>query len=324
MKHKLGLKPVVAQPRIRLCDYYTSDLPSIDSLKFPIGHPDLVAPMMLCNDRIGDCAIAGSIEEIRLINALRGITVNFTDETAVQNYSAITGYQPGPELKDPDAAPNPTDQGTDVQQLYEYRQSMGIVDANGVRHKIVAYAGLTPGDFEELLIALSLFEVVGIGVQVPDYAEAQFEAGQPWHVVPGRHRIEGAHYVPVWAASDLHTGQLPTWGGPGGITAAFYSAYNTVGVVALTEEMFTDGKSPEGVDFAKLAADLKLLDTGPVMSKAPRKRRPAVPLPAACEGDPLPTPQVSIDGVDMGEPQIGWRPDGADGAASPGISEVQV
>ncbi|GFG74634.1 hypothetical protein [Mycobacterium botniense] len=152
MKYKLGLKPVHTHPRIRLCDYYTSDLPSVDSLKFPLGHAGLVKPRMYLNDRIGDCAIAGSIEEIRLANALRGVTVNFTDDTAVQNYSEITGYNPA----DPGS-----DQGTDVHELYEFRQNTGIVDADGNRHKIVAYAGLTPGDWDEMLIALSLFEGCG-------------------------------------------------------------------------------------------------------------------------------------------------------------------
>lgn len=287
MKYRLGLKPVVAQPRVRLCDYYNSGLPSVDSLTFPLGHADAIQPRMFCNDQLGDCAIAGSIEEIRLANALRGVTVNFTDDTAVENYSAITGYVPG----DPD-----TDQGTDVHELYDYRQSTGLVDADGNRHKIVAYAGLTPGDFDELLVALSLFEMVGIGIQVPDYCDAQFEAGQPWHLIPGRHRIEGGHYIPVVDATSRTEAGLFTWGGHGGITASFYSTFNTVAVVALTEEMFNDGKSPEGVDFARLAADLSLLNTGPVMAKAPRGRRA----------------RVSVDGVDQGEPQIGSRPDGPD------------
>ncbi|KMV23331.1 hypothetical protein [Mycobacterium heckeshornense] len=263
MKYKLGLKPVHTRPRIRLCDYYTPDLPSVDSLKFPLGHAGLVKPRMYLNDRIGDCAIAGSIEEIRLANALRGVTVNFTDDTAVQNYSEITGYNPA----DPGS-----DQGTDVHELYEFRQNTGIVDADGNRHKIVAYAGLTPGDWDEMLIALSLFEVVGVGILVPDYAEAQFESGQAWHLIPGRHQVEGGHYIPVWGASDRHTAQLPTWGGDGAITAPFFSAFNTVAVVALTEEMFTGGKSPAGVDFDKLSSDLRKLDTGPVLAPTPRRR----------------------------------------------------
>ncbi|CQD03831.1 hypothetical protein BN000_00660 [Mycobacterium europaeum] len=289
MKFKRGLKPVAVQPTLRLADYYTGDLPSVESLKFPFGHADLIEPHMFLNDRIGDCAIAGSIEEVRLANALRGVTVNFTDQSAIENYSAITGYQPGPEIDDPHAPPNPTDQGTDVHELYDYRKNTGLVDADGARHQIVAYAGLTVGDFDELLVALSLFPSgVGIGIQVPDYCDAQFEAGQAWHLVRGRHAIEGQHYIPVVDAGSRTEAGLFTWGGHGGITAPFYRACNTVAAVALTKEMFTGDTSPTGVDFARLAADLQLLDTGPVMDKAPRGKRSGT--------------RVSVDGVDQGSP----------------------
>lgn len=258
MKYKLGLKPVEAQPRVMLRDYTTSDLPTVESLTFPVGHADAIQPKMFMNDTLGDCAIAGSIEEVRLANALRGVTVNFTDQTAVQNYSEITGYNPG----DPN-----TDQGADVHELYDFRKATGIVDADGNYHKIVAYAGLTPGDFDELLVALSLFDMVGIGIEVPDYCQTQFEAGQPWHIVQGYHQIEGGHYIPIVGATDKDTAQLFTWGALGGITRLFYEKYNTVAAVALTEELFTADKSPEGIDMAKLAADLPELNTGPVMLK---------------------------------------------------------
>lgn len=264
MKRKLGLKPVQTQPRLRLADYYTTDLPGVNDLKFPLGHADVIEPQMFMNDQIGDCAIAGSIEEVRLANALRGVTVNFTDKTAVENYSAIAGYVPG----DPD-----TDEGTDVHVLYEARQTTGIVDSDGKHHKIIDYAGLTPGDFDELLIALSLFDMVGIGIQVPDYAEPQFEEGEPWRLMPGRHRIVGGHYIPIVGAQDRSAAQLFTWGGLTSIEDTFYAAMNTVAVVALTEELFTRDKSPEGIDMKQLAADLLALNTGPVMAKAPRARR---------------------------------------------------
>ncbi|WP_136244755.1 hypothetical protein [Mycobacterium intracellulare] len=263
MRYKLGLRPVAAQPRVSLCAYYTSDLPDVESLKYPLGHADAIQPEMFCNDVVGDCAIAGSIEEVRLANALRGITVNFTDDTAIENYAAITGYDGDPA----------TDNGTDVHQLYDYRQSTGIVDADGNYHKIVAYAGLTPGDFDELLIALSLFDMVGIGIKVPDYCDTQFANGQPWDLVTGRHQIEGQHYIPVVGATDRDLAQVYTWGATQGITSAFYNAMNTVAVVALTEELFSDGKTPEGIDRAKLAADLPQLNTGPVMAKAPKRSR---------------------------------------------------
>lgn len=261
MKYKLGLRPVQAQPRVMLRNYFTSDLPSVDSLKFPFGHADAIQPAMFENDRLGCCAISGSIEEVRLANALRGVTVNFTDQTAIENYSAIAGYNPD----DPNS-----DAGTDVHDLYIYRQQTGIVDADGNYHKIVAYAGLTPGNWDELLIGLSLFDMVGIGIQVPDYCEAQFEAAKPWHLERGFHSIEGGHYISVCGATDINTAQLYTWGAIGGITQPFYQKYNTVAVVALTDEIFEDGKTPEGIDAAKLAEDLPEFNTGPVMSKAPR------------------------------------------------------
>lgn len=263
MTYCYGLKPVQVQPLLRLANYYTSDLPKIGDLKFPFGNADLIKPEMFCNDTLGDCAIAGSIEEVRLANALAGKTVNFTDETAIKNYSAITGYKPD----DPS-----TDQGTDVHELYQYRKATGIVDADGNHHKIKAYAGLTPGDWDELLIALWLFPSgVGIGIDVPDNAQQQFEAGQPWHLTRGHHSIEGGHYIPIVDAVRPDQAGLFTWGAHGGIMRTFYEKYNTVAAVALTEEMFTDGKSPTGIELAKLAADVPALNTGQVESKAPPK-----------------------------------------------------
>lgn len=261
MKYKLGLKPVEAQPRLKLASYYTSTLPSVDSLKYPLAHADAIQPKMFMNDTLGDCAIAGSIEEVRLVNALRGVTVPFNDTTAILNYHAVTGYNPD----DPS-----TDQGTDVHELYEFRKTTGIVDANGIAHKIVAYAGLTPRNFDELLVALSLFDVVGIGIEVPEYAEPQFEAHQPWHVLKGFHRIEGGHYVSVCGATDKDTATVYTWGAEQGITRPFYQKFNTVAVVALTEELFNADKSPEGIDMVSLTRDLQQLNTGPVLGRAPK------------------------------------------------------
>jgi hypothetical protein len=210
------------------------------------------------NDTLGCCAISGSVEEVRLANALRGVTVNFSDASAVANYSAITGYNPD----------NPfSDQGTDVHELYQWRQRIGIVDDDKKYHKIVGYAGLTPQDFDELLIALSLFDMVGIGIDVPDYCQAQFAAGRPWHLLSGFPHIVGGHYIPIVGAEGNQLADLFTWGAKTGIERGFYERFNTVAVVALTEEMFTNGKSPEGVDMAALAKDLPQLNTGPVMSK---------------------------------------------------------
>jgi hypothetical protein len=97
--YKLGLKPVKHQPKLMLKKYLSSNLPTPPE-KF--GHVSLIQPHMFKNDSLGDCAIAGSIEEIRLLNAERKVTVPFSDTTAVTNYSAVTGYDPAdPSTADP-------------------------------------------------------------------------------------------------------------------------------------------------------------------------------------------------------------------------------
>lgn len=286
MKYRTGLKPVTRQPDLMLSRFYTSDLPTVDSLTFPLGYPDKIQPKMYLNNILGCCAWSGSFEETRLANALRDVTVNLTDKDLVTNYES-TGYKMGPEIEgfnadgsaiinpaalSGDLDPNPTDEGTDVHALMDYRKNTGILSEDGP-HQIIAYAGLTPGDWDEMLVALSQFFMVPIGVQVTDYCEQQFEAGQPWHIERGRHQIVGGHYVPVVGATDANTAQIYTWGAVGGIESDYYAAHNVVAVVALTKEMFTGDTDIAGVDFEKLAAELPEFDTGQVSAKAPRGKR---------------------------------------------------
>lgn len=252
MQFKYGLKPVTELPKLKLVNYLAPNLPK-PPLTF--GHGRLIAPMMLGNDQVGDCAIAGSIEEIRLLNAERGVTVPFTTATALRNYSDITGYDP----RNPD-----TDQGTDMADLYRYRQHVGIIDDAGQRHTLSAYVGLTPGNWDELVQALYLFQVAGIGIQCPDYLQEQFAHGGPWTPLRGRHDIVGGHYIPAVARSG-NSIDILTWGRSIKMTKAFYQRFSNVAVVHFTDEMLNvNGKTIDGVDRAALLADLNALGRGTV------------------------------------------------------------
>lgn len=252
MQFKYGLKPVTELPKLKLVNYLAPNLPK-PPLTF--GHGRLIAPMMLGNDQVGDCAIAGSIEEIRLLNAERGVTVPFTTATALRNYSDITGYDP----RNPD-----TDQGTDMADLYRYRQHVGIIDDAGQRHTLSAYVGLTPGNWDELVQALYLFQVAGIGIQCPDYLQDQFAHGGPWTPLRGRHDIVGGHYIPAVARSG-NSIDILTWGRSIKMTKAFYQRFSNVAVVHFTDEMLNvNGKTIDGVDRAALLADLNALGRGTV------------------------------------------------------------
>jgi hypothetical protein len=203
---------------------------------------------MLGNDTAGDCVFAGADHETMLWTTEAANPATFTAATAIADYSAVTGYDPG----------NPaTDQGTEVRQALQYRQQTGLVDAAGNRHRIGAYLALEPGDMDHLLEALYLFSAVGIGIQVPQSAMDQFHAGQPWSVVYGTQEIIGGHYVPMVA----YRGNLVcvTWGRLQQITRQFYLKYCDEAWAILSPEMLKGGVSLEGFDLAQLQADLAAL-----------------------------------------------------------------
>lgn len=263
MGYKLGLKTVQEQPRLRLSDYYTSDLPSVDSLSFPLGHSDLVTSWgMLANDRLGDCAAAAALHQEILWAAEAKKQISVTDQTAINVYTAVTGYNPeNPE----------SDQGTDVHELFTYWKANSLIGSDG--SPIVAYAGLTPADPTELAVALSQFTTVFLGINVPDFAERQFEAGGPWRPEQGRHQLIGGHAIPAVGAISADLFDIVTWGQKIGMTSSFYQAYGTTAVVALTHDMFNGNTDIDGIDFDKLAANLPEFNTGPVLAKAPRGKK---------------------------------------------------
>ncbi len=135
----------------------------------------------------------------------------------------------------------------------KYRKSTGLIDANSNRHKIGAYLALEPGNTDHLLAALYLFGAVGIGIQFPNSAMDQFNAGKPWSVVQGA-QIEGGHYIPLVAHRTYL--ECVTWGRIQYMTMQFYQKYCDEAWAILSPEMLNAGKSPEGFDLKQLQADL--------------------------------------------------------------------
>lgn len=212
------------------------------------GHDNLVKqPLgMLGNDQYGNCVWAGSAHETMLLNASAGKVVTFTDDGVLSDYSAVTGFV----KTDPS-----TDNGTDMQQAAAYRQTTGVVDAAGNRHKIGAYLAIAVGDLDAHLSAAYLFDCVGIGILFPSTAEAQFDAGQPWDVVPGM-TTEGGHYIPgVARRGGLWI--IETWGREQPMTDAFLRQQNDESIAYVSDEQLTGGVSLEGFDYEQLSHDLE-------------------------------------------------------------------
>jgi hypothetical protein len=247
MKFKLGKKP--ARPgamKLKFADVFDATHLPVPPHSF--GHQSLMANHqwgMLANDQVGDCVLAGGGHESMLF-ALEGGRpfISFSDKSTLSDYTAITGYNPN----DPNS-----DQGTDMVEAAKYRRICGLLDANGVRHKIDAYAEITRGDLTQVTLATWLFGACGCGFAVPDSVQDQFDAGQPFDVVPGA-QIEGGHYMPCIGRNSNGYYVLVTWGKTVTASPRFMKKYMDEAVAYISRDVIVakTQKTQEGFDLAAL------------------------------------------------------------------------
>ncbi|MGO9957313.1 MAG: hypothetical protein ACLP50_15310 [Solirubrobacteraceae bacterium] len=164
----------------------------------------------------GDCAWAGPAhEEMEACkNAGRPVPA-FTCLNVLQQYSAYSGYN---------LQTGAGDNGSNVRDVLTWRQTKGLVDAAGAAHKIGTFVSLEPGNTDQLWEALWLFESVGIGINFPNSAMDQFNAGQMWSVVAGT-TIEGGHYIPLVGHPVQNVWTCVTWAKRQTMTAQFLTTY---------------------------------------------------------------------------------------------------
>lgn len=254
---RLGKLPATEDDRDLLFARYVrpEELPTPPA---QFGHETLVGPKawgMLGNDDWGDCAWAGPAHETMLLTIEGGHPAAFTTEDVLRDYSAGTGFN---ENAGPPGS-NPTDKGSNVRDVLDYRRKTGIVDAAGSRHTIEAYVKLDHANLVEIYQALYLFQVVGMGLAFPESAMEQFNAGEPWDVVPGA-EILGGHYVPLVAKRDDI--DVVTWGALQQMTERFFQTYCDEAWAYISGENLEAGKDPEGFDLTQLRADLAQLSSG--------------------------------------------------------------
>lgn len=245
---KLGKKP--ARPgamKLRLLDY-------VDPAKLPpvpanFGHDKLVSNWgMLANDKYGCCVWSGAAHETMLWNKMAGKDVAFSDDSVLSDYSTVTGFSEF--IAD-------SDQGTDMVAAAQYRQKTGVLDAAGNRHKVAGFLSLDIGDLNQVWAASFLFASVGVGINFPESADQQFNAGLAWDYIPGS-KVVGGHYFPI---NGRKNGVLygVTWGRLQAISTSFLQNYVDEGIAYISDEMLTNGKSVLGFDQTALLADLNSL-----------------------------------------------------------------
>jgi hypothetical protein len=164
----------------------------------------------------GDCAWAGPAHEEMEAAKNSGQPVpTFTCLNVLEQYSAYSGYNLETGAKD---------NGSNVRDVLKWRQKKGLLDTAGTAHKIGTFVALEPGNTEQLWEALWLFEAVGIGINFPNSAMDQFNAGKTWSVVAGA-TIEGGHYIPLVGHPTASVWTCVTWGKRQTLTEQFLTTY---------------------------------------------------------------------------------------------------
>lgn len=248
---KYGKLPVRHDARTLAFERYTSRLPNPPRSVSPLDRFQHFGWGTLGNDQYGDCVWAGAAHETMLWTTEAGKLARFDDVHVLADYAKVTGF-------DPRTGAN--DNGTVVLDALNYRRKVGVHDASGTAHKIGAYAKVDASNTVHLKAAVWLFDAVGIGFEVPDYAEDQFALGQIWHIggQDPNAPIVGGHYVPV-VGYDSGGLWLVTWGELHRMTWQFFRKYTDEAYALLSPDMLRAGKSPDGFDLATLNADLAAL-----------------------------------------------------------------
>lgn len=199
---------------------------------------------MLGNDVAGDCVVAGAMHVDMLMSAHTGAMRRYTTDQAIQLYSRLTGYDP---------ATGTNDTGLVMTDFLEFWRTEGI---DG--QKILGWAkvDLDPVRLDQ---ATWLFAAAYTGVEVPQSAMDQFNAGQTWEVVPNS-PVEGGHCIPAFNYGSLGR-KFVTWGAMQPALNDWVQKYMDEAYAVISEAWFdvTTGLAPNHFDRDALWADLKAL-----------------------------------------------------------------
>ncbi len=195
---KLGKAPAKKDDRNLKFSAVLKSTPLPPAYDFDATHPEVKTPMF-GNDQLGDCVIAGRAHQtLRFELVEQGKPIQIADTDVTQEYFRETGG---------------ADTGLVVlDSLKSWRARGWTVGKNN--YKIQAFAEINYKNPDEVRQAIFADIGVGLGVQLPISAQAQFQQREPWVVTPGPDGEPGSwggHYVYV-PGYDQNGPICVTWG----------------------------------------------------------------------------------------------------------------
>jgi hypothetical protein len=235
---KLGKLPGQQLLTTTLRDYMKGGLPtapaSVDYGPRVSNYP------MADNDRLGCCTYSGIIHLLQLQYAEIGEEFTYPGDEEVQvEYFAETGGQ---------------DSGCVETSVLQKWSGPGLFGT-----KAAAWVPINVRDKNEMQAAIYLFGGVYLGVELPQSAESQFEAQQPWHLTIPRGKPVGGHCI-VGSGYNREGIDIITWGKETTMTWDWWEYYGSEAYAVIPQVFVEADHGPVyRIAIDQLQADLKLL-----------------------------------------------------------------
>ena len=246
LKLKTYLLPSTLPPLPKAADW-TAPVPAA-SVGLLLNGPNLYAPAKAPNG-VGCCVVAAMLNKRQNDSAASGNIKIATDADCLGIYMAKGGYVPGDDS---------TDRGLNLLDFMTTWRDVGYTLADGSISKIGGFVSISLDDPDERKMALHLSGSVISGVMLPESAEDQFQAGEPYTVVKGS-PIAGGHCI-LHVAYDEND-QLENWQRlKQPATPAWTAKYldECYGVFD-TDDWVKNNNCPSGIDGDHFLADMQQL-----------------------------------------------------------------
>lgn len=209
----------------------------------------------LGNINAGCCVMSGGGHETQTWFWATGRPIPlFSSPSTLADYSRALVAQGGKPYDPNDPS---TDTGLDPVQAAQWRQSIGITDANGVNHKIGPFTAIDNSD--ELDLAAYLGGAAAVCWALPNSAEGQFRAGEVWDDVAGE--PGDGHYTMMGGRNSAGNRIVVTWGRLQACSDAYVAKFMVGGLSFASQEyLLATGKTPESIDWSALQADQQAID----------------------------------------------------------------
>jgi len=204
---------------------------------------------MMLNDQLGCCTCSDSGHTLMLRTANTGTWHYPSDADIMTMYRACSGYDPSVPA---------SDQGCDENVVCQYMMDTGLAGHKSVGTAPIVTGRMDSAALERIRWGVQLFGAVRLGVNLPDNAEQQFDAGVPWTVV-GTPEIDGGHDVPVVKYDGAYF-YVVTWGKLQKVSRDWLLQYVEEAHVEMYPDfLMSTGLTPAKFDMNTLIADMREL-----------------------------------------------------------------